>query len=61
MITQDASSYDNVYYVYYLGKLDNVYENSKIKYIGLPLDYSSYENIGGGTTKCIVMLMSGLS
>lgn len=60
MITYNASNYDDVFYCYYYGSLENIYQNSKIKLIGLPVDTSIYDNIGGGQTKCIVMLLSGI-
>jgi hypothetical protein len=60
MITDDVSTYDDVYYVFYPGSLENIYEGSTLTLVGLPLNTSSYENVGGGTTKCIIMLLAGI-
>lgn len=37
----------NVYYINMYGKLDGVYENSRIKITVLPLDYFTYPNVSG--------------
>ncbi len=60
MITYDANNYNDVYYVFYPGSLVDIYEGSTLKLIGLPLDTSIYDNVGGGQTKCIIMLLAGI-
>lgn len=47
---------NQVYYVYYLGSLPDVYENTRIKMAGVPISIGSYPNVSGGTTNCIVFL-----
>lgn len=43
------------YYIFYNGELDNIYEDSMINVIGLPLGNSSFENTAGGETLVIVL------
>lgn len=59
-IIAENSDYDNYLYIYYLKSLD-VYEGDKISLYALPIDSSSYKNVGGGTTNCYVMLGSYIS
>ena len=43
------------YYVLYIGKLGGVFEGNEVSVVGLPLNTSSFENTGGGTTLVIVL------
>lgn len=49
---------DDVYYVYYWGELKDIYAEDDVTCYGLPIDTSYYENVGGGTTNCVVVLGS---
>lgn len=54
-----AEEYNNVQNyacIYYLGKLDNVFEDSIISCYGVPAGLSSFSNVSGGTTNCCVVL-----
>lgn len=53
-----AANYDDYVYGCYLGELSNVYEGSKINIQGLPVNNSSFKNIGGGTTLCYIIYAS---
>lgn len=53
-------SNDNMYVVFYPGELPGLYEGRKITCYGVPVAYSSYDNIDGGTTLCVVMLGSAV-
>ena len=53
-------SYNN-YIIYYYGALDNIYDDSDIKIVGLPLGNTSFSNVGGGTTLAIVLAGSYIS
>jgi len=50
--------YDDYVYVYHFGQLPNVYEGSVVNITALPINGSSFPNIGGGTTLCHVLLSS---
>lgn len=52
---------EEVYYCFYPGDLTTLYRGSKVRFVGLPLDNSTYEDTSNGQTNCIVMLMSGIS
>lgn len=41
--------------------LNNVNEDMYIEFVGIPLGTSYYENTGGGTTNCVVLLISFLN
>ena len=60
MITVDNDTYDDVYYVFYPGRLEDVYDGDIITLVGYPVGYSSYSNVSGGTTKCIILILSTL-
>lgn len=53
-ITAMSSNYDNVICVLYLGKV-KLYEGDKFTVYGLPLDDTSWTNVGGGTTLAITL------
>ena len=50
----------NYYYIYYLGSVD-VYEGDYISAYLLPLDYFTYENVGGGETWAIACAAAYIS
>lgn len=52
------NTYSNIFYVYYNGELEEIYDNNWVTFYGLPVACSSYKNVGGGTTKCIVIYAS---
>ena len=52
------SNYNDYCYIYYIGELKNKYEGSRITCYGVPAEYSSFENVSGGTTLCCVVLAS---
>ncbi len=54
----ETNSYNNIYYVLYNGVLPDVYSNSSVECIALPVAYSQYDNTGGGITKCVVLYAS---
>ena len=45
----------NLYDVIYLGKLEDVYEDTLVTVYGLPMDKSAYENIDGSYNEVIVL------
>lgn len=53
-----TDKFGNMYYIYYLGKLDGVLEGDIINVKGLPVGYTSFDNLDGGQTLCIAMLGS---
>lgn len=49
------SSYDGHYYVfYYLGTLDEVFEDTEVYVYALPLDIVTFENMGGAYTEAVM-------
>lgn len=50
-----SPDYDDRVYVYYLDELPDVYEGSTVTIRGLPINNTSYENVGGGQTLCYVI------
>ena len=48
------------YYIFYLGELANVFEDTVIDVIGLPLGNSSFGNVDGGETLVIVLAGSSV-
>lgn len=46
----------NYYYLCYDGALPDVYAETEIEFVGLPVSGSSYSNVGGGTTNVIVLM-----
>lgn len=54
----DNSSYTGTYVVIYWGDSSDIYEGDKVECIGLPIAQTSYKNISGGYTRCIVLLGS---
>ena len=46
---------DQQYYVYYIGELDNIFEDREISIVGLPLGTSQFNNTDGGQTIVIVL------
>lgn len=61
IIIYDNSDWDSIYYVLYYGELETVFDGDRITCYGLPVAYSSYENVGGGITKCGVLLAGYIS
>ncbi|MDO4302108.1 MAG: hypothetical protein Q4D26_12080 [Clostridia bacterium] len=57
-VVQVASFGDGFYYVYYFGKLDDIFEGDDIVMYGLPLGTTYFTNIGNTTTQGIVVLGS---
>lgn len=55
-----ADKSNNIYYIYYFGKLDGVLKGDTINIKGLPLGFSSYDNVQGGKTLCITLLGSSI-
>ena len=51
----------NTYVIFFDGELPDVYDDTKIDFIGLPISYSSYENVGGGATLAVVLLGSSVN
>lgn len=51
-ICNDDNNMSQIYYVFYLGSLPDVYENTKVKIIGIPVSSGSFNNVGGGKTNC---------
>lgn len=43
------------YIIWYLGSVDDVYEYSTIKIVGLPIGLTSFDNVSGGSTRAIVL------
>lgn len=58
LIGPDSYSADEIYYVFYLGALDDIYAGDTVTFYGLPIGSSSYENIGGGITLTQVIAAS---
>lgn len=50
-IDEDA----NMYYVIYVGTLDDIYQEDAIEIYGSPIGMTSYENVSGGTTIPVVI------
>lgn len=48
----------NSFVCFYIGELASVYEGDVVDIIGLPLDTSSYNNVSGGATNCVVVATS---
>lgn len=48
------------YYIYYIGELGNVFDDSTIDVVGLPLGNSSFTNTQGGDTLVIVLAGSSV-
>ena len=46
---------ENSYYIIYFGQLEDVYQESIIKVIGLPLGNTSFSNVSGGTTLAVAL------
>lgn len=57
-VVQITSFGEGFYYVYYFGKLDNIFEGDNILIYGLPLGTTHFTNINNTTTQAIVMLGS---
>lgn len=51
---QVADDDGNVYYIIHNDSLE-VYKEDTIKFYGIPLGMSGYENVSGGTTNCVVL------
>ena len=51
----NVSDGEQQYWVYYIGELEDIYEDSYISVIGLPLGTSSFENTNGGKTNVVVI------
>lgn len=43
------------YWIFYLGTLDSIYEDSTVSVYGLPLNTSSFKNTDGGSTSVVVL------
>ena len=48
----------NFYVILYDGVLPDVYDNTNISFVGLPISASGFDNVSGGTTNAIVLLGS---
>lgn len=46
---------DNIYFVFYDGALEDIYDEDSIRIIGLPLAMTNYDNVGGGSTHALVL------
>lgn len=57
-IIQVANSDMAFYYIYYFGKLDNIFTGDKVLVYGLPLAPTSFTNVGNTTTQAVVLLGS---
>lgn len=51
----------NQYYIYYIGQLDDVFDDDWVEFYGLPLDMSSFNNTDGGSTPVPVLAGSYIS
>lgn len=51
---------DKTYYIYYFGKLENIFKGDTVSVIGLPVAYTTFENAVGGQTWCTVMVGSSI-
>ena len=43
------------YMLYYKGRLPDIYKENHISFVGLPISMTSFSNVGGGTTKAVVV------
>ncbi len=50
----------NYYVILYDGELPDLYDNTLISFVGLPISYSGYDNVSGGTTTVIVLIGSSV-
>ncbi len=58
-ILQVPNVFDNVfYYVYYFGKLNDIYNGDKVVVYGLPIATTSFTNVSNTTTQAVVLLGS---
>lgn len=51
----------NYYVILYDGELPDLYDNTFISFVGLPVSYSSYNNVSGGVTTVIVLIGSSVN
>lgn len=56
MICYEINDSSRVYYMLYPDSLPEVYEGTKLKIVGVPLSNSSFNNVNGGTTPCVVFM-----
>ncbi len=57
-VVQVASFGEGFYYVYYFGKLDNIFEGDDVLIYGLPLGTTYFKNVSNTTTQGVVVLGS---
>lgn len=57
--TLQVNNFDGTFYfIYYFGKLNDIYENDNVVVYGLPIACTSFTNVSNTTTQAIVMLGS---
>lgn len=54
-IVQVEGSHNSFYYIYYFGKLDDIYKGDTVNIYGLPISRTSFTNVGNTTTEAVVM------
>lgn len=59
-ILASSEALDEIYYIYYFGKLDDILVGDVISLKGLPIDYTTYTNIQGGNTWSVIMVGSDI-
>lgn len=47
----------NNYYIFYLGELEDIYSDTEVLLSGLPIGKTSFENIGGGYTRVVLLAL----
>ncbi|MCT8136845.1 hypothetical protein H1D32_03175 [Anaerobacillus sp. CMMVII] len=52
------TDYGEVYQIIYPGRLDDVFYDDYVEFIGLPVIHSGFPNLGGGYTNVIVVIAS---
>lgn len=57
-VVQVSSFGDGFYYIYYFGKLDNIFEGDDVLVYGLPLGTTYFTNVSNTTTQGVVLLGS---
>lgn len=56
----DNNNISQRYYVFYLGSLPDVYEDTKVKIIGIPVSNGNFSNVSGGETNCIIFIATSV-
>ena len=60
MLTLDSENYEDYYVAYYCGSLKDIYQDSQVVMVGLPIASTYFDNTSGGQTNCVVLLLTGL-